>query len=113
VTPQGLAALVAMVQKGTLNTTVGKEVLAEMYATGAAAEEIVQRRGLTQISDEGALLAIVEQVLAQNAKAVQQFQEGRAQALGFLVGQVMRATRGQANAQVAQRLLSKVLGKSG
>ena len=111
VPPEGFAGLLGMVAKGTINATVAKEVLAEMHATGQTAEEIVARRGLTQISDEDALLAIVRQALDANPKPVQQFLEGKEQVLGFLVGQVMRATRGQANPQVANRLLREELDR--
>ncbi len=111
VSPEGLAALLNMVTKGTINATVAKEVLAEMHSTGDAAEAIVTRRGLTQISDEDELLAIVRQAVEANPKPVQQYLDGKPQVLGFLIGQVMRATRGQANPQVAARLLRDELDR--
>jgi aspartyl-tRNA(Asn)/glutamyl-tRNA(Gln) amidotransferase subunit B len=111
VTPAGLAELLGLVSSGQINQTVAKEVLEEMFASGELAATIVQRRGLTQISDEARLLSLVQEVLAANPKAVQQFLEGKEQVLGFLVGQAMRATRGQANVQLLTRLLRQELAK--
>ncbi len=111
VSPEGLVALLGMVARGAINATVAKEVLAEMHAGGEPADAIVARRGLTQINDEDALRAIVRQALDANPRPVQQYLEGKAQVLGFLVGQVMRATRGQANVQLATRLLGEELDR--
>jgi len=111
VSPEALAALLRLVAEGAINATVAKEVLAEMHATGEPAEAIVARRGLTQISDEDALRAVAREALEGNPKPVQQYLEGKEQVLGFLVGQVMRATRGQANPQVANRLLREELDR--
>jgi len=88
-------------------------VLTEMFASGEPAEAIVARKGLTQISDEARLGEMVRQAIAQNPKAVTQFREGKSAALGFLIGQVMRATRGQANAKVVERLLREELAQRG
>ncbi len=109
VTPQHLAELLGLVAQGTINQTVAKEVLAEMFASGEAPQGIVSRKGLIQISDEEPLRRLVQDVLSQNPKPVQQYLEGKTQVLGFLVGQVMRATRGQANVQVVTRLLNEEL----
>jgi len=111
VAPEALAELLALVGRGQINQTVAKEVLEEMFTGGQRAEAIIARRGLTQISDETRLLAIVQEVLAANPKPVQQFLEGKEQVLGFLVGQAMKATRGQANVQLVTRLLRQELGK--
>ncbi|MHB1294598.1 MAG: Asp-tRNA(Asn)/Glu-tRNA(Gln) amidotransferase subunit GatB [Anaerolineae bacterium] len=106
---QGLAELLTLVQRGDINATVAKEVLGEMFAGGESAQAIVARRGLTQISDETALQEIIREILARNPKPVQQFREGKETVIGFLIGQVMRATRGQANVAVAERLLREEL----
>jgi aspartyl-tRNA(Asn)/glutamyl-tRNA(Gln) amidotransferase subunit B len=111
--PEGLDGLLGMVAKGAINATVAKEVLAEMHATGESADAIVARRGLTQISDEEALRGIVRQALDANPKAVQQYLEGKEQVLGFLIGQIMRATRGQGNVQIITRLLKGELDSLG
>lgn len=111
VRPEGLVGLLSLIAKGTINATVGKEVLMEMFASGDSAEAIIARRGLTQISDEVKLGEVVRQVIEQNPKAVTQFLEGKEAALGFLIGQVMRATRGQANVKIVERLLREELAR--
>ncbi|NLG49619.1 MAG: Asp-tRNA(Asn)/Glu-tRNA(Gln) amidotransferase subunit GatB [Chloroflexi bacterium] len=109
--PEQLAELLALVSGNTINATVAKDVLVEMFETGESAPSIVQRKGLTLISDEEQLRQIVREVLAANAKAVEDFQSGKEAALRFLIGQVMRATRGKANVAVAEDLLRQALGQ--
>jgi aspartyl-tRNA(Asn)/glutamyl-tRNA(Gln) amidotransferase subunit B len=111
VQPALLAGLLGLVSKGTINATVGKEVLEEMFASGEAAASVVARKGLTQISDSDELAGVVARVLANNPKPVQQYLEGKAAVLGFLVGQVMRETRGQANANSVGPLLREQIEK--
>jgi aspartyl-tRNA(Asn)/glutamyl-tRNA(Gln) amidotransferase subunit B len=111
-TPQALAGLIALVDKGTISSSVAKDVFAKMFASGRAAEEIVQAEGLAQTSDEGALLAIVKDVLAQNADAIAQVRAGRNNAFGFLVGQAMKASKGKGNPKVINELLRKELDAS-
>ena len=76
-----------------------------MYATGRDAEAIVEERGLEQISDVGELEALVVQVLSENPDAVERYRSGKTQIVGFLVGQVMKATKGQANPKIVNELL--------
>jgi aspartyl-tRNA(Asn)/glutamyl-tRNA(Gln) amidotransferase subunit B len=109
IAPRDLAELLALLDKGAINATVAKDVLGEMFAGGQSATQIVAQKGLTQITDESALIAVVRQVLDANPGPVQQFMEGKETVLAFLIGQVMRATRGQANAQVARDLLQHEL----
>ena len=111
VAPEQLAELLTIVAKGGINATVAKEVLSEMFASGESAKSIVKRKGLTQISDEEQLNQIVQDILDSNPKPVQQYLDGKEAVLGFLVGQVMRATRGQANAQIARGLLQTALAE--
>ncbi|MBC7315581.1 MAG: Asp-tRNA(Asn)/Glu-tRNA(Gln) amidotransferase GatCAB subunit B, partial [Chloroflexi bacterium] len=113
VRPNDLVALIKMVGEGVITQTVGKEVLAEMFATGAKAEEIVERRGLRQISDAEALRQMVQEVLAQNPGPLQQYLEGKQTVFAFFVGQIMRATRGKANPHVVSALLREELEKRG
>ena len=103
VDPSELAALVRAVEDGAISRAQGKEVLEAHVATGATAAAIVAERGFVQISDAGALAAAVDEVLAANPAAVADYRAGKQQAVGFLVGQVMKATRGQANAAVAKQ----------
>jgi aspartyl-tRNA(Asn)/glutamyl-tRNA(Gln) amidotransferase subunit B len=102
VDPAQLADLVRRVTDGAINRSSGREVLEAHAATGESIEAIVARLGLRQISDAGSLGPVVEQVLAAHPDAVADVRAGKPQAIGFLVGQVMKATRGQANAAVVQ-----------
>jgi len=110
VAPGELAALVGLVNRGAINAAAGKQVLEEMFATGRPAAVIVEARGLAQISDSSELERIVEEAIAANPKAVQDYREGKKAAVGFLTGQVMRASRGKANPQVVSELLRAKLG---
>ncbi len=108
-TPEGLVALLALVDKGTINQTTAREVLAEMIDSGRAPDEIVAARGLAQISDEAALSAIIEQVIADNPGPLANYLGGKESLLGWFVGQVMRATRGQGNPALINELLRRKL----
>ena len=107
--PARLADLIALVERGTISGSVAKDVFQKMYETGATAEAVIAAEGLSQISDEGALLAAVRDVLAANPGPVAQYRAGRARTFGFLVGQVMKATRGQGNPQLVNDLLRREL----
>lgn len=107
--PARLADLIALVERGTISGSVAKDVFQKMYETGATAEAVIAAGGLSQISDEGALLAAVRDVLAANPGPVAQYRAGRAKTFGFLVGQVMKATRGQGNPQLVNDLLRREL----
>ncbi len=111
VSPQALVELIGLVESGTVNLNTGREVLDEMAATGRSARQIVEEKGLAQISDEAALRAVVEQVLDQNPAQVAQYLAGKEQVAGWLMGQVMRATGGKANPQVVRVLLTEALGR--
>lgn len=103
--PEQLASMLQLMDKGTISGKIAKTVFEEMYATGKDAEAIVKEKGLVQISDEGAIAAVVDEVLANNLKSVEDFRAGKERALGFLVGQVMKATRGKANPDLVNKLL--------
>lgn len=109
VSPQALVELISLVKDGTINLNTGKEVLEEMFASGCSARQIVEKRGLAQISDTAALEKIVTQVLEENPKQVKQYLDGKVQILGWLIGRVMKATRGKANPQVVRKLLQTQL----
>ncbi len=111
VRPEGLVELLGLLQEGAINAMGAKEVLDEMCASGESAVAIVERRGLRQISDQEALSAAVREVLEAHPGPVQQYLEGKEQVLGFLMGQVMRATRGQANPQMVRQLLLDELAR--
>ena len=107
--PAALAGLIALVDKGTISSSIAKDVFAKMYDSGRSADEIVAADGLAQNSDEGALLAIVRDVIAKNADAAAQFRAGKNQTFGFLVGQVMKGSGGKANPKLANELLKREL----
>ncbi|MDW8425611.1 MAG: glutamine--tRNA ligase/YqeY domain fusion protein, partial [Meiothermus sp.] len=110
VRPEGLAGLVKLLESGEINTRIAKDVLAEAQASGEDPVEIVRRKGLRQVSDEGALEAIVDRILAENPDKVAAYRGGKTGLLGFFVGQVMRETQGQAKPQLVQELVSRKLG---
>ena len=99
-----------MVDNEVISLKVAREIFPELYGSGKTPEQIVQEKGLTQVSDEGALAEIIEGVLRQNPGQVTQFKEGKQQVLGFLVGQVMKASGGKANPGKVNAMLRKKLG---
>ncbi len=102
--------LVALINKGELSGKLAKEVLPKMFETGDAPATVMEREGLKQISDSGALEKIVDDVLAANPKQVEQYKSGKTAVVGFLVGQVMKASRGQANPAAVNQMLKTRLG---
>lgn len=108
-TPENFGALLKLVDEKVISANVGKEVFEEMFRTGKAPGAIVEERGLQQISDEDELGAIVDEVIAANEDAADNVRAGEMRAIGFLVGQVMAKTRGQANPQLVNKLLRERL----
>ena len=110
VSPEQLATLLRMVEQGTVSLKVARDIFPELYRTGKAPEQIVKENGLTQMSDAGALSKIIDEVLASHPAQVAQFKQGKQQVLGFLVGQVMKASGGKANPGKVNELLQQKLG---
>lgn len=108
--PEQLGELVALINKGELSGKLAKEILPKMFETGDSAPAIMDREGLRQISDAGALAKIIDEVIAANPKQVEQYRSGKTAVLGFLVGQVMKASRGQANPAAVNEALKSKLG---
>lgn len=106
-----LVALAMLNRQGAVNTATAKLVLEEMFNTGKSADDIIREKGLNQISDADEVNEIVNQVIRANSPAVTDYKTGKETALKFLVGQVMKATRGRANPQVAAEILKKKLGE--
>jgi aspartyl-tRNA(Asn)/glutamyl-tRNA(Gln) amidotransferase subunit B len=104
-----LGALIKLIDGGTISGKMAKEVFAEMFATGAAPAEIVRARGLVQITDEGAIGRVVDEVIAGSPKELGQYRAGKTGLLGFFVGQVMKASGGKANPQVVNQILKRKL----
>ena len=104
-----LGLLLSRLRDGSLSGKLGKEVFQAMWAGEGSADDIIRERGLRQISDTGALEGVIEEVLAGHPEQVGQYRDGNARVFGFLVGQVMRATKGQANPQVVNKMLRERL----
>lgn len=104
-----LGELVGLIGKKELSGKLAKEIFPKMFATGEAPRVIMEREGLTQISDTGALEKIIDEVIAANPKQVEQFKGGKTTVMGFLVGQIMKASRGQADPAAVNELLKKRL----
>jgi aspartyl-tRNA(Asn)/glutamyl-tRNA(Gln) amidotransferase subunit B len=107
--PAALSGLLALIDKGTISSSIAKDVFAKMYDSGRSADDIVREDGLSQNSDEGALSAIVSDVMRGHADAVAQYRNGKRQTFGFLVGQVMKGSGGKANPKLASDLLKRAL----
>jgi aspartyl-tRNA(Asn)/glutamyl-tRNA(Gln) amidotransferase subunit B len=112
VTPERLAGLLTMIETGEITANVAKEVLTLLFDSDQTAAQIVEQRGFKQVTDTAELEAIVDQLLAANQDAVQNFRKGKKQALVFLVGQVMRASQGKANPQLVRKIIDSKLAYS-
>jgi aspartyl-tRNA(Asn)/glutamyl-tRNA(Gln) amidotransferase subunit B len=107
--PPMLADMLKLVDNGKISGKMAKEVFATMFETGKTAEQIVEEKGLAQISDEGALRAIIKEVIKNNPSAVEDYRNGKKKATGFLMGQVMQQTKGQANPALVNQILIEEL----
>ncbi len=108
--PGALAALVARIDDGTISGKIAKELLPAMLGTGKGVDELVEEKGLRQLSDEGAVRAVVEAVVSASPRQAADYRGGKAATFGWFVGQVMKATGGRANPALVNRLLREVLG---
>lgn len=109
VTPEKLAALLKLVDDGTISGKIAKTVFEEMFISGKDPEAIVEEKGLVQISDEGALGAMIDKIIAENPKSVEDYKSGNKKALGFFVGKIMKETQGQANPGMVNKMLTERL----
>ena len=109
ITPEALAALTDIIAAGTISGKQGKEVFAEMFASGEAPAKIVEAKGMSQVSDSGAIAGFVAEAIAANPTPVEEFKAGNGKALQFLVGQVIKISRGKSNPQMAVAELKKQL----
>jgi aspartyl-tRNA(Asn)/glutamyl-tRNA(Gln) amidotransferase subunit B len=110
VTPKHLAELLELADKGKLSGPTAKAVFEEMFLNGKKAGDIVAEKGLSQISSSEEIEKIVAEVIAGNSQAVSDYESGKQQALAFLIGQVMKATKGRANPGTAKEILLRKLG---
>jgi aspartyl-tRNA(Asn)/glutamyl-tRNA(Gln) amidotransferase subunit B len=109
VSAAALGGLIGLIADGAISGRIAKDVFAEMFETGKEAAAIVEAKGLRQVSDEGAIEAIVDQVIAENPAQVEQHRAGNQKLAGWFVGQVMRATQGKANPKLVNEILTKKL----
>ncbi len=107
--PADFTDLLFLIDKGEISGKMAKDVLEEMFNSGKNPKDIVKEKGLAQISDEDTLITIIEEIIVKNPKVVEDYKQGKDKAFGFFVGQVMKATKGQANPAVVNKLLKKSL----
>ena len=110
-TAEGLAGMIKLITDGTISSKIAKKVFAELIEHGGDAEKIVKEKGLVQVSDSGQLLAWVNEALDNNPKSIEDYKNGRDRAIGFLVGQIMKASKGQANPQMINKMLLEEIEK--
>ncbi|MCJ0573429.1 Asp-tRNA(Asn)/Glu-tRNA(Gln) amidotransferase subunit GatB [Enterococcus cecorum] len=109
--PESLAGMIQLIVDGTISSKIAKKVFQELMKNGGDPKVIVKEKGLIQLSDPAQLLPIINEVLDNNAQSIEDFKNGKDRAVGFLVGQIMKATKGQANPGVVNQLLKQELGK--
>ena len=110
-TAEGLAGMIKLITDGTISSKIAKKVFAELIEHGGDAAQIVKEKGLVQVSDSGQLLAWVNEALDNNPKSIEDYKNGRDRAIGFLVGQIMKASKGQANPQMINKMLLEEIVK--
>ncbi|MFD3447617.1 Asp-tRNA(Asn)/Glu-tRNA(Gln) amidotransferase subunit GatB [Microbacteriaceae bacterium 4G12] len=110
-TPESLAEMIQLIENGTISSKIAKKVFAELIEKGGDPETIIKEKGLVQISDEGTLRTIIGEVLDNNAQSIEDYKNGKDRAIGFLVGQIMKATKGQANPPLVNKLLLEEINK--
>lgn len=109
-TPENLAELISLIEKGTISNNIGKQIIIEMLKDGTKASAIVEKKGLSQISDTGAIKEIVQKVVDAHPGEVEAYKGGKTNLLGFFVGQVMKETKGRANPKTVNELLRSIIG---
>jgi len=107
--PETLAELIGLIEDGTISNKIGKDVLPELLQTGGSAKELIEKKGLIQISDAGAIESAIDAVLAANPNELEQYRAGKTKLLGFFVGKVMKETGGRADPKLTNQLLAKKL----
>lgn len=108
-TPENLAELLTMIEKGTISNNIGKQIIIDMMNDGTQASKIVEAKGLSQITDVNAIRKMVEEVVNNNPNQVEQYKSGKTNLFGFFVGQVMKATKGKANPKTVNDILKELL----
>ena len=107
---ENLAKLIDLTDAGTINSSVAKEVFEEIFKNNIDPEKYVEEKGLKTVSDDGALREVIEKVVADNPKSVEDYNSGKKKAIGFLVGQTMKAMQGKADPGKVNKILMEILG---
>ncbi|MGB3161674.1 MAG: Asp-tRNA(Asn)/Glu-tRNA(Gln) amidotransferase subunit GatB [Carnobacterium sp.] len=110
-TPENLAGMIQLIADGTISSKIAKKVFQELIQKGGSAQEVVEKNGWIQLSDPSKLIPMVNDVLDKNPQSIEDFKNGKDRAIGFLVGQIMKATKGQANPGIVNKLLNEELAK--
>lgn len=110
-TPKQLGSFIKLINAGTISNTIGKKIIVDMFNTGKSPKTIVEEKGLIQNSDKGAILEVVKKVLDSNAKSIEDYKNGKTKVLSFLVGIVMKETKGKANPQIVNKLMNEEMKK--
>ena len=110
VKPEHIAQIVQLIDSGAISSKIAKQVFDQVFKTGKEPKQIVEEEGLKQVSDEGEIRRIVEEILSNHPEEVKRYREGNTKLMGFFVGQVMKATRGKANPKLVNKVLSELLG---
>ena len=109
ISPKNLVELFNMIEEGKISNTIGKDVFKEIFESNRSAKEIIEEKGLTQISCSDEIEKLVDEVLNNNPKSVEDYKAGKTKAIGFLMGQVMKASKGKANPEVAKNIIEEKL----
>ena len=107
--PENLAKLIELTEAGTINSTVAKEVFEEVFKNDIDPDKYVEEKGLKTVNDEGELRSVIEQVIKDNPQSVEDYHNGKKKAIGFLVGQTMKAMKGKANPAMVNQILQELL----
>jgi len=110
-TPENLAELIKLISSGTISNNIGKKVIEDMFKTGKDPKVIVEEKGLIQNNDEGAILEVVKNIIEANPKSIEDYRNGKKRAIGFLIGLVMKETKGKANPQIVNKLVNEEVNK--
>ena len=111
ISPKNFVSLLKIIESGKISNTAGKEVFKEMFETDKDPEIIIEEKGLSQISCSDEIEKLVDKVLSDNPKSIEDFKAGKPQAVGYLMGQVMKASKGKANPPVAKQMIEEKLSK--
>jgi len=111
ITPENFAELILLIEKGEISSPIAKQVLKEMFAKGGDPSQIIEEKGLAQVSDEASIQKIAEEVIEKNPKAVEDYKKGKENALQFLIGQMMAVSKGTLSPELTAKSLRAVLTK--